>query len=150
MHARLRVAVREHYPATNAAAIGTLWTAKFSCLGRAIARTVRQENAPLGERCLLFFDAEAAIRAEIPRDGSKGPGETVSPERNVVGSHWLRKSRAHPPGKYPNFRDAELRRLAGSAAVLPACSTATRRPRRETMYRRAQREFARGATAPRR
>src|ERR1700730_3886730 len=100
MHARLRVAVREHYPATNAAAIGTLWTAKFSCLGRAIARTVRQENAPLGERCLLSFDAEAAGRAEIPRDGSKGPGETVSPERHVVGSPWLRSQGHHPSENY--------------------------------------------------
>src|ERR1700674_3084618 len=147
MHVRPRVAVPERYPATDAAATGTRWTAKSSCWGRTIARSVRQENAPPRERCLLFFDAEAAVRAEKPRDGSKGPGGIVSPERNVEGSHWLRKSRAHPPGKYLNFRGAGLRHLAGSAAVLLACSRATRQPRRETMYRRAPREFARGATA---
>src|ERR1700682_3665962 len=150
MHVRPRVAVRGHYPATDAAAIGTPWTAKSSCWGRAIVRTVRQEKAPPRERCLLFFDAEAAVRAEIPRDGSKGPGGIVSPECNAEGSHWLRKSRAHPPGKYPNFRGAGLRRPAGTAAILPACSTATRRLRRETMCRRVQREFSPGATAPRR
>src|ERR1700676_2436425 len=133
MRVRPRVAIPGRCPATDAAARGPRWTAKFSCWERKIAPTVRQENAPPRERCLLFFDAEAAVRAEIPRDGSKDRGGIVSPERNVEGSHWLRKSHARPPGKYPNFRGAGLHRPAGSAAVLLACSRATRRPRRETM-----------------
>src|SRR6266853_4741420 len=100
MPARLRVAVREHCQATDAAARGKLRTARFFCRGRTIARTGRQENARPMERCLLFFVAEAAVRAERRQAGSKGPVEIVSPERNEEGSHWWRKSRAHPRGKY--------------------------------------------------
>src|SRR6266849_5868069 len=150
MPARQRVAVREHCQATDAAARGKQRTVKFSCRGRTIARTGRPENAPPMERCLLFFGAEAAVRVEIPPAGSTGPVEIVSLERNEEGSHSLRKSRAHPRGKYPNFQDAGLCHPAGNAAALPAYSTSARRLRRETMCRREQRGFCPGATAPRR
>src|ERR1700730_5599573 len=137
MHVRLRVAAREHSPATDAGATLTPRTARFSCRGHTIGRTGRQENAPPGARCPLFFGAEAEARSEIQPAGSKGPDEIVSLERNGEGLRWLPKSCAHQRGKYPNFRDAGLRRLAGNAGASPACSKAARRLRREIMCRRA-------------
>src|SRR5882672_983211 len=148
MRVRQRVAVREHCPATDAAAEATPRKSRFSCRARTIARSGRPKNVPPVERYPLVYAAEAAARPEIRPAGNKDPGEIIFRERNGEGSHSLRKSRAHPRGKYRNFPDAGLRHPAGIAAILPACSTATRRPRRETMCRRAPREFAPGAIAP--
>src|SRR5882762_1405247 len=122
MRVRQRVAAREHSPATDAAAEGPPRTSRFSCRARTIARTERPENARPTERYPLFYAAEAAARPEIRPAGNKGPGEMIFRERNGEGSHWLRKSRAHPREKYRNFRDAGLRHPAGIATILPACS----------------------------
>ncbi len=92
----------------------------------------------------------AATRSGKPRGGNTDPGEIAFAAPSAAGRRSSRKSRAHPREIRPSCPGAALRRPAENATVLPACSAAIRLLRPGTACRRARRECARAATAPRR
>src|SRR5216683_5366412 len=148
MRARLRAAVRAHFPPTRLFASDSTPQPSNAFAARPLPLITSPENVPSGQAHLPAARAAAASQSEKSPAGNTNPVETVWPAPGPAAGRSSRTPRAHPPDTHPNFPTAALPRFAEIATASPASPTAARPLHPETTFRPALHEFVPVATAP--